>query len=411
MSEHASVSLPPARRLTRRAQMRVIGICAAIVAVIALIVAFAGGKSASDAQADTGVTTGDGGFRPTPTQARQLSMVTVGMGEQAAQVQASGLIAVDADHSTPILLPFSGQITDVLVEPGDRVTRGQPLLRVASADLADARNALQTAAGQLTSATEAARLATANAARQKAIVDTAGGAYKDYQQAQADLISARATQRSAQGALAAAQGRLTLFSGGAGGAGSGGVYRSPVSGVVADRSAAPGQFVTQGSPALMTITNPATVWLVAQLPEDQASQVHLGDSVTVTTPALPGRQFAARINNIAAALDPVTRRLAVRAAVSNPDGALKPQMFAAFTIVGRGNGSGADALLVPAQAVIYEGDGARVWVAGRDGVLHARTVTVGETQDGRTRILTGLRPGERIVAGGALFVNEAGLQG
>jgi cobalt-zinc-cadmium efflux system membrane fusion protein len=67
------------------------------------------------------------------------------------------------------------------------------------------------------------------------------------------------------------------------------------------------------------------------------------------------------------------------------------------------------ALHVPVAAVIHEGDAARVWVVRPDGLLQARTVTAGDAQDGTIAVLAGLRPGERIVTSGALFVNEAGL--
>ncbi|MFX8441226.1 efflux RND transporter periplasmic adaptor subunit, partial [Acinetobacter baumannii] len=86
----------------------------------------------------------------------------------------------------------------------------------------------------------------------------------------------------------------------------------------------------------------------------------LGDQVEVTTPAVPGRVFHARIDNIGAALDPNTHRLPVRAAVDNPNYLLKPQMFASFTI--RRALSGTVGALVPAAAIIHEGDRARVWV-------------------------------------------------
>jgi cobalt-zinc-cadmium efflux system membrane fusion protein len=168
-----------------------------------------------------------------------------------------------------------------------------------------------------------------------------------------------------------------------------------------------GQYVSQGGDKpVMTITDPAQVWLVAQIAESDASAVHLGDAVTVTTPALPGRSFHATIDLVGAALDPQTHRLPVRATIANPDRALKPQMFASFSIQRPQRGM---ALRVPVAAVIHEGDAARVWVVRPDGLLQARTVTAGDAQDGTIAVLAGLRPGERIVTSGALFVNEAGL--
>ncbi|MDQ2762388.1 MAG: efflux RND transporter periplasmic adaptor subunit, partial [Pseudomonadota bacterium] len=114
----------------------------------------------------------------------------------------------------------------------------------------------------------------------------------------------------------------------------------------------------------------------------------------------------ATINLVGAALDPQTHRLPVRATIANPDGALKPQMFASFSIQRPQTGQ---ALRVPAVAVIHEGDIARVWVVRPDGLLQARVVTAGDEQDGKVSIVRGLRLGERIVTAGALFVNEAGL--
>ncbi len=186
------------------------------------------------------------------------------------------------------------------------------------------------------------------------------------------------------------------------------VYRSPVTGVVADRSVSPGQFLSAGgSNALMTITDLSRVWLVAQLPESEAANVRLGDGVVVTTPSVPGRTFSARIDNISAALDPNTHRLPVRATVADAEGLLKPQMFASFTI--RRMLGGEAGALVPAEAIIHEGEAARLWVYGRDGLLHARMVQTGDTEGGLTRVVRGLNSGERVVVSGALFVNEAGL--
>jgi len=156
----------------------------------------------------------------------------------------------------------------------------------------------------------------------------------------------------------------------------------------------------------MTITDPARVWLIAQVSESESAAVHVGDAVDVTTPAYPGRVFRAVIDTVGAGLDPATHRLPVRAAIANPDGALKPQMFASFAISRPGQGP---VIHVPAAAVIHEGDSARVWVLDANGLLIARNVRIGDEDGGQVRILSGLAVGERIVTAGALFVNEAGL--
>lgn len=349
-----------------------------------------------------------GAFRPTAQQMQQLSFRTVGTGDDPDAVQATGIISVNQDASTPIFLPVSGQIGNVFVEAGQRVARGQPLFDISSTDYVDVRNAMLNAAAQRATASAQLQNAQQNAERQKEIFATAGGAEKDYRQAQADLVAARSAMRAADAGLTAARDKLVLLGKSpSSGASMRAVFRAPVSGTVASRAIAPGQYVTAGgTDALMTIADLSRVWLVAQLSEQDASSVHVGDIVSVTTPAYPGRVFQATIQNIAAELDPVTHRLPVRATVANPDGALKPQMFASFSIRRR---TPRAALLVPSQAVIHEGDSARVWVVGRNGLLWSRAVRVGDSANGYDSIVSGLRPGERIVSGGAIFVNEAGL--
>ncbi|WP_174838330.1 efflux RND transporter periplasmic adaptor subunit [Sphingomonas sp. CL5.1] len=406
----SSSPLPPARAIGRAGQLRLVVLAAAVLVAVLLLIA--GARALFTSPPPVPPKLPAGAFRPTPEQLAQLTIAPVTSGADAQLVRASGAIAVDGDHSTPVLLPFSGQVLAVYVEPGRRVAKGQPLLRIASPEMVDARNALATAAAQRASAAEALRVATASAARQKAIYETAGGALKDYTQSQADLVAAQSALRTAESAERAARNHVAIFGSSGDSGGPAGqpatVYRAPVAGLIADRNVAPGQFVTAGGTTpLLTITDPSRVWLVAQLAESDAATVHVGDQVRVTTPALPGRTFAARIDNVGAALDPNSHRLPVRASIDNPDGALKPQMFASFTISRRTGGG--DAVLVPGSAVIHEGDSARVWVEGRDRLLYARPVTTGPSEGGFTRILAGLKPGDRVVTKGALFVNEAGL--
>jgi cobalt-zinc-cadmium efflux system membrane fusion protein len=404
------VPLPSAVSLDRAKQIRIVAYVAlGFAAVLAIIV---GLQALLTARPPAASRLPPGAFKATPEQLRQLAISPVRVGANADLVRATGSISVDGDHSTPILLPYSGQVTDVMVAAGEPVSKGQPLLRIASPDIVDARNALAAASAQQTSATEAMHLAQANATRQKAIYETAGGALKEYTQAKSDLVSAQSSLRTAQSATQTARDRLAIFGKEAGHATVNGaptfVYRSPVSGLIAERNVAPGQFVsTGGATPVMTITDPSHVWLIAQLPESEVANVRVGDRVTVTTPALPGRHFDAIIDNVGAALDPVSHRLPVRATISNPDNALKPQMFASFVIRRQLGGEG---VLVPASAVIHEGDSARVWVLGRDGLLYGWPVRTDTTEGGLTRISAGLKPGDRVVTSGALFVNEASLE-
>ncbi|MCU6454582.1 efflux RND transporter periplasmic adaptor subunit, partial [Sphingomonas sp. A2-49] len=342
-----------------------------------------------------------------------------GIGNADDRTLASGAITVDGDRSTPVLMPYAGQVVRVLVDAGQRVTQGQPLLLVRTSDFVDARSGLFSARAAYQNAQAQLATATRTTERQKQIYQTAGGALKDYQQAQTDLAAAQATARTAAAALGAARDKLAVLGkspveirrlegvGEVAGIHDVTTLHAPISGLVATRDVAAGQYVSQGGDKpVMTITDPARVWLVAQVAEGDAAAIHVGDAATVTTPALPGRRFQARIDLVGAALDPQTHRLPVRATIANPDGALKPQMFASFAIRSADAGT---AIRVPATAVIHEGENARVWVVRPGGLLAARSVVAGDEQDGQVAILRGLAAGERIVTAGALFVNEAGL--
>lgn len=401
---HTIEALPPAVQLSRKRQLRLLGIGAAACVGLALV---ASGVSYLLQPAPVvEEKTPPGSFRPTPDQLKQLTVRTVGVGMDPGAVQATGLISVDGDRSTPISLPVSGQIGEVFVEAGAHVQQGQPLFSISSTDFVDARNTMLSAQAQRASMAAALQTAQQNAARQQAIFKDAGGAEKDFRQAQADLVAAQSNMRAADAAATAARDRLALL-GNPGGGSMKSVYRSPVAGTIASRDLAPGQYVTAGGSApLMTISDLSHVWLVAQVSEDDAPSVHVGDMVQVTTPAYPGRVFSARIDNVSPELDSVTHRLPVRASVANPDLALKPEMFASFAIRRQAEGS---ALLVPAAAVIHEGDAARVWVLGDKGLLWSRDVVVGNSAGGFDTIVSGLKPGEKIVTAGAIFVNEAGL--
>ncbi|HYL23936.1 MAG TPA: efflux RND transporter periplasmic adaptor subunit, partial [Burkholderiales bacterium] len=153
-----------------------------------------------------------------------------------------------------------------------------------------------------------------------------------------------------------------------------------------------------------SIGNLSTVWLIANVRETDARTVSVGQLVEVRVLAYPGRVFKARLTWIAPSIDVATRRLPVRAEVENPDGALKPMMFASFSII---TGGEVAAPAVPQSAVIYEGDKARVWVALEDGSVAARSITVGRTNEGMVEVTQGLAAGEKIVASGTLFIDRA----
>jgi len=174
---------------------------------------------------------------------------------------------------------------------------------------------------------------------------------------------------------------------------------------VVQRKIGPGQYVNSGaSDPVYVIGDLSTVWLTAFVRETDAANVAVGQEVTFNVLALPGRPLSARLNYVSTAIDPATRRLLVRATIDNKDGKLKPEMFANVTIY-----SAADhpAIGVPKQALIYEGDQVRVWVALEDKSIELRQIKPGLTNGDLVEVLGNLKPGEQIVTKGSLFIDRA----
>jgi cobalt-zinc-cadmium efflux system membrane fusion protein len=384
----------------------------AISAALLPIAAPAAGNPDSEKQAA-------GTFKPTPAQWASLKFVTVTLADFRSERLTEGNIAVDDDLTTPVFSPYSGRVVQLIARWGDRVERGAPLFAVEASEYVQAVNDLITAVATLKTARSTLTQARINEKRAHDLYLANGGALKDWQQSQTDLTAAQNAATAAEIALATVRNRLTIL--GRSEAEIGelenqptqrinpvALVAAPISGTVTQRQVGLGQYIasaTNGaSNPVYTISDLSTVWLVANVREADAGLVHRGTSVEVRVPAYPDRVFAARISWIAAALDANTHRLPVHADVDNRDEALKPGMFASFTLVVGDPGS---APAVPGSAIVYEGDSARVWVVPREGLVAARKVRTGRTNGGMVEILDGLAPGESVVTSGTLFIDRA----
>jgi membrane fusion protein, heavy metal efflux system len=131
--------------------------------------------------------------------------------------------------------------------------------------------------------------------------------------------------------------------------------------------------------------------------------VRVGQAIDFTVLAYPGQSFSAVVAYVATALDPATRRLQVRATVDNSAGRLKPEMFANVKILA---GEGDTVVAVARDAVIYEGGGARVWVARDDKAIELRRIKVGSTSGALIEVTEGLAPSDRVVTKGSVLIDR-----
>jgi RND family efflux transporter MFP subunit len=176
---------------------------------------------------------------------------------------------------------------------------------------------------------------------------------------------------------------------------------SPISGFVMERNAFPSQRVTPDT-VLYTVADLSTVWVIADVFEYEAVNIHLNQPATLTLAYLPGRTFHGRVSYILPQVDPATRTLKVRIEVANPGYALKPDMYGEVEF----QTGGARKLVVPQSAVLNSGDRQTVFVDRGNGTFEPRAVKIGEQLDGRIEILSGLKAGERIVVSGNFLMDS-----
>jgi cobalt-zinc-cadmium efflux system membrane fusion protein len=348
-----------------------------------------------------------GTFQATPEQWAGLGIATVQAMAFSPADETDGKIAANDNHTTLVFSPFTGRVTRVIAKVGDRVRAGAPLFAIDASEFVQAQSDLVTAAAQV-------RVTRAAEVRQEALYKENGAALKDLQQSQSDLATAEIT-------LAAARNRLRVL--GKSEAEVSAVERgvvdhgisaetlvtAPIAGIVTQKSVGVGENLASvanngGATPAYSISDLSTVWLVGNLREADAPHARLGQSARVRVNAFPDRVFTAKLNYVGAAVDPGTRRVTVRAEIPNPGGELLPEMFATFSLI---TGAATTAVGVPAQAVIYEGDTARVWVAKQGRLLALRQIKTGQTTDGMVEVLSGLEPGERVVTDGSLFIDRA----
>jgi cobalt-zinc-cadmium efflux system membrane fusion protein len=351
-----------------------------------------------------------------PTAAEWASLTIQPVTERAFRAEhvTEGKIAVDEDRSTPVFSPYAGRVTKLLARPGDRVVQGQPLFVIEAADTVQAQNDLIAAMTGLNKARSALDLAQLQHKRAKDLFEGKAVPLKDYQQAEATLTQAQNDLRSTQTALEAARNKLRIlgFTDEAiatfqemGRINPETTIFAPIAGTVVQRKIGPGQYVNSGaSDPVFVIGDLSTVWLTAFVRETDASNVSVGQEIAFNVLALPGRPLKARINYVSAAIDPATRRLLVRATIDNKDGLLKPEMFANVTIY---SASDHPAIGVPKQALIYEGNQVRVWVAHEDKSIELRQIKPGLTNGDLVEVEGNLKPGEQIVTKGSLFIDRA----
>jgi cobalt-zinc-cadmium efflux system membrane fusion protein len=329
-------------------------------------------------------------------QISHIQVVTVEPEKLTRTLRLTGAVAYNAFKTTPVITQVGGPVSRILVVPGQHVKQGQPMLEVASPDYSQLLNSYL-------KARDTFRVADKNYARAQDL-------YQHNAISERDLLQAESDRNQTQADLNASEQAMKIL----------GIKNpedlakgpssaeipviAPISGEVVERLVSPGQVMQVGQTQAFTISDMSTVWVLANVYQNELSSIRVGDDVVVQTDAY-AQTFHGRISYISAALDPNTRTLQARVVVDNPGEKLKRDMYCTVTVTA---GRILDAIAVPDAAVLRDDENQPfVYIASGASQFARRQVTIGQSQNGKTQILGGLSAGNRVVGDGSLFLQFA----
>ncbi len=327
-------------------------------------------------------------FAPNSPQLKNIQTAKV-EGPRERELQLPGRLTWDEDRTVRVFTPFAGRVTRILVSVGQRVEAGQGLAELTSPDFGQAQADARKAEADL--AAKSAQLS-----RLTELVAAGVAARKDLQQAEADRHGADAEFKRASA-------RVALF-GGSNNVDQRFVLKSPLAGVVVEKTINPGQELRPDQPGapLFVVTDPTKLWVQLDAGESDLKNLNIGTMIVVTTGQYPDDTFAGELRQVADFIDPVARTLKLRGTVPNADRRLKAEMFvSARMLVGKGENP-----TVIGKAVFLDGLRRFVFVKTSPGAFTRRSVRVGPSLGETQPVLAGLKEGDEVVMSGALYLQQ-----
>jgi cobalt-zinc-cadmium efflux system membrane fusion protein len=364
-----------------------------LTAVLALICITAGCSREKTAEASAKTAANQPRlFSIPPDQMSHIQVVTVQPTSMERVLRLPGTVAYNGFTTTPVISQVSGPVGRIVVVPGQIVKAGAPMLYVSSPDFAQLRS-------NYIKASDAHALAHKNYARAQDL-------YAHHAIAERDLQAAESAEVQAQADMEAAEQSLRIV----------GITRpsdmvkatspevpvaAPISGEVVERLVAPGQLLQGGNTQCFTISDMRTIWVMVNVYQQDLANVRVGDVARIQSDAYPD-VFTGKISYVGAALDPNTRTLQARVVTQNPHEELKKDMYVNVTLHA---GTIPNALVLPDSAILRTNDNEPfVYVDEGDNKFGERLVKIGQDVEGKTRILAGIKAGDRVIADGSLFL-------
>ena len=330
-------------------------------------------------------------FIPEKSPLRQrLAVAPAPAEERGAVVTAPAVVESDPARTVNVLPPGVGRVREVRVALGDRVQRGQVLAAIDSPDLAQAYSDYDKAAA-------AARLAARNLRYQEEQLRIGAAAQRDLESARNDNSQALAEYERARvrlramGAAEDAQGEGRLL-----------LVRAPANGSITGFAIAPGATINDDTQSIMTLADLSIVWVTALIAEGDVGSVARNQDAEITVDAYPGRTLQGRVLFVSDMIEPDSRRNKTRIALPNPDGSLKPNMFARVTL----HGAARLRVVLPSSALLMNNDRTSVFVATAPWTFERRTVQPLLEAGTQVVIESGVAPGEQVVVKGGILLND-----
>jgi cobalt-zinc-cadmium efflux system membrane fusion protein len=298
-----------------------------------------------------------------------------------SQLFVTGTVIPDIARTVPVISLASGRIVEIRARLGDRVKKGQTLLRVRSDDISGGFDAY--------------RKAISDELLARKQLDRAKLLYEHGAIALGDLEVAQDTEDDAKTTLDTATEHLRLL--GSDPADPKGIVDilAPVSGVITDQQVTNSAFVqAYSAPNPFTISDLTSVWIVCDVYEADMASVHLGQPVDIKLNAYPDKILKGTISNIGSILDPNIRTAKVRIEVANPGQMMRPGMFATATLFGKGK---QNYTAVPASAIVHLHDRDWVFVPAQEKFKRIQVVSGEQLPNQMQEILSGLQAGQQVV--------------
>ena len=300
----------------------------------------------------------------------------------------TGKVSYNEENVSKVFPLVSGIISDIKVQSGDYVQKGQTLGIIRSAEMAGFANDLVTANTNLVNA--------------KKNLDASEEMYKTGLIAERDMVAAKSSYEQAEAQVTKATNVLNIMGGNTQ---SEFVVKAPVSGFIVDKQVTNNTAIrTDMASSLFTISDLKNVWVWANVYESNISRVHQGDEVQVTTLSYPDRIFMGKIDKIVNVLDPTNKVMKVRTVLANPDYALKPEMFATVNVTNKSN---TQSLCVPSSALIFDHSQYFVLLYNRNSDVRITPVQVLSKYGNKTFINGTLRQDDRVISSNTVLIYQA----